>query len=88
MNDNSEAWSALVAAARSGDAIATQAFLLEGVVYRGIKERAWPEHWRVDAASQGVALVLATLASQQPDSDLGLMAQAVLDDVLRGEVPR
>lgn len=88
MNDNSEAWSALVAAARSGDVTALQAFELEQVVYRGMRERESERahgspYFLVESVSTGVALVLGTLAAQQPDSDLGVLARAVLDEVVR-----
>lgn len=84
MNDNSEAWSALVAAARSGDAVATQAFALEQVVYRGMRSRNPSDaYFRAESVSTGVALVLGMLAAQQPDSDLGVLARAVLDEVVR-----
>lgn len=88
MIDNSEAWSALVAAARAGDVTATQAFALENVVYRGMRVRdaersQGSPYFLVESVSQGVALVLATLVAQQPESDMGVLAQAVLDEVVR-----
>ena len=87
MKDCSDAWSALVAAARAGDPVATQAFELESVVYKGLVSRDDVDRPRAymyrESISQGVALVLGTLAAQQPDSDLGIMAQAVLDEVVR-----
>lgn len=85
---NDDAWKTLVAAARTGDAVATQAFELEAVVYRGVRERDSERahgrlYGRVESISQGVALILGTLASQEPESDLGVLARAVLDEVVR-----